>query len=222
MNGVRAVRVGGVRIGAARKIIAVLIMLAGSGIVFTGTVVMNRVTAEEEEKETLTAVNFTVQPAPKKQEQRERPPERREIRRSNRPALAPIPSLGSNLSGIAVEMPGYEPDTLDSVSESLLGDIDDDIVMTEESVDTPPVVQRSPLTYPERAKQRQIEGKVVVSILIGSDGTVKKMKILEAAPPGVFEEAVRQSVPSWAFTPAKYQDRNVPIWATVTVPFKLN
>ena len=210
------------RVGAVRKIITVLIMLAGSGIVFAGAVIMNRVTTEEEEKETMTAVNFTVQQTPKKREKPERPPQRREIRRSNRPALAPIPSLGSNLSGIAVEMPEYEPDTLDSVSESLLGDIDEDIVMTEESVDTPPVVQRSPLTYPERAKQRDIEGKVVISILIGSDGTVQKMKILEATPPGVFEEAVKQSVPSWSFTPAKYQGRNVPIWATVTVPFKLN
>lgn len=217
MDGTTVLRVGGIR-----KIIVLLIMAAGSGIVFAGAVIMNRVTTEDEEKPAMTVVSFVVPPAPKKQEQRERPPQRREVRRSNQPALAPIPSLGSSLSGIAVEMPAYEPDALDSVSESLLGDIDDDIVMTEESVDTPPVIQRSSLNYPERAKQRQIEGKVVVSILIGSDGLVKKMKILEAAPPGVFEEAVKQSVPSWTFTPAKYQDRNVSIWATVTVPFKLN
>lgn len=205
-----------------RRLAGILIMIFGTGIVLIGTVVMNRAVSEPEVEEKRGVVSFSVPTPPPKKEQRERPPQRREITKSEQPALAPLPNLGSNLSGIAVDMPDYQPQVINEVAESVLGEIDENVVMSEDLVDTKPVVRAGSLNYPERAKQREIEGKVVVSILIGVDGRVKNMKILEAAPPGVFEESVRTALPNWTFEPAKYEGRSVQVWATIPLEFSLN
>ena len=75
---------------------------------------------------------------------------------------------------------------------------------------------------PERAKQREIEGEVRVSVLVGRDGRVKRMKVLEASPPGVFEEVVLNTVGNWTFRPASYDGEPVESWVTIPIPFRLN
>ena len=199
----------------------VLIWLFGIGLVFVGVPLLNRFEIDRDQKDTGAIVDFTVPAAPTKPEKREKPPERKRMVKSDQPALAPLPNVGGSLSGIVVEMPEYSPGGVTEVSESILGDLDKDIVMTEESVDKKPVVRTRTLEYPERAKQRDIEGNVVVSVLIGKDGRVKNMKILESNPPGVFDEAVKQSIPQWTFDPAQYKNRNVKVWATIPIDFSL-
>jgi protein TonB len=182
---------------------------------------MNAPEAKPEDEETLTVVNFSVPPTPPRPESKPRPePERRRIRREA-PALAPLPNLSGSLSSVQIEMPDYDPESLGTVSEDLLGDLQD-VVMTEDMVDQPPVVTRMPITYPERAKQREIEGRVVVSLQVNKEGRVTNTKILEATPPGVFEQAVRQAVQNWSFQPARYQGRPVQVWVNVPIPFRLN
>ena len=62
-------------------------------------------------------------------------------------------------------------------------------------------------------------GHVVVNLLIGIDGNVKAIKVLEADPPGVFEKAVIQAVRFWRFEPAVYDSQPVEMWATLPVRF---
>lgn len=195
-------------------------MILGCVVVFGTLIVMNRGNPTREQEGATAVVDFSVATPPPQPQRQQPPPERRREVRTNQPALAPIPDVAGSLSSIQVEMPEYQPEGLDGASESLLGNLDD-VVMTEDSVDSKPVVRTSTLQYPERAKQREIEGRVVVSVLIGADGRVKNMKILEATPPGVFEEAVRSSVPQWTFEPAKYKGRSVQVWATVPLDFNL-
>lgn len=205
-----------------KKIAVFLIMLLGTFFVFISVTLMNRFIVQQEKKITGTIIDFSVPQVNKKiiNEKKQEPVSRKLQTKEH--LLAPLPNIGGgNLSSIQIEMPDFFSDGLNAVSESLLGNLED-VVMTEESADTKPVVKHSTLAYPERAKQRNIEGMIIVSVLIGIDGKVKKIKILESDPPGVFDYSVLQSVPNWSFEPAKYKNRNVQVWATIPVKFNLN
>jgi protein TonB len=198
------------------------IAVAGSLLVFGGLVVMNQFISGPEEQNQDQSVSFSVPPPEPEPQKEPEPRERdRQPQQTNRASLAPAPELGTNLAGMQVSVPNVQVAQIQSGAESLLGDMEN-VALTENAVDKAPVVQKRPLTYPERAKQRDIEGKVKVSVLVGKDGSVKKMKILEANPPGVFEKAVRNAVPNWRFKPAQYNGRPVETWATVPIPFHLN
>ena len=211
----------GVKRGGFRAVGIGLVTVAGFGLVLVSLVLMNRPLEEPEEKEQATAIDFTVPTEAPEPPEPEPEPENREQQRSDQPALAPAPNLGSNLSGIQVAMPEFQPQGVSEVAESLLGDLDN-VTLTEDAVDQAPVPQSKPLTYPDRAKQRGIEGEVVISVLVSRSGQVEKLRILQSQPPGVFDEAVRNSVPNWTFEPAKYEGEAVQTWGTLTIPFKLN
>ena len=188
--------------------------------VFTTVVFMNRKASEPEDASISTAVDFTVQAAAAKPEERETPlQQRRSIAKSDPPALAPLPNLEGELSSIRVEMPDFGSESI-GTNESFFGDLDN-VTMTDDSVDEKPVVLASPITYPTRARQRKIEGRIVVSLLIGTDGTVKRARILESQPPDTFDQAVLDALPGWRFEPARYKNKNVQVWVTLPLDFRL-
>lgn len=209
------------RVGPLRALGIIGITVLGCGLVLGGLVVMNQFASGPEESDTTNVVNFSVPPPPPDPPPKREEPQERQPRRTNRPALAPAPNLGTSLSGIQVGLPEFQVAGVAEVSESLLGDLED-VALTEEAVDEPPVIQSRPLTYPERAKQRSLEGRVVISALVGTDGRVKEMQILEANPPGVFDQTVRSAVPNWTFRPARYNGEPVETWVTIPIPFSLN
>ena len=204
-----------------RKVGVAGIALAGSLMVFSTVIAMNRYVKRPDEKDVSSVVNFTVPPPPPQVAQPKRQPQRQAPRRSDRPALAPMPSLGASLSGIAVELPEYGGGQISEDATSLLGDLDN-VALTGETVDKAPVLQSPPPAYPTRAKQREIEGRVVVSVLVGSDGCVKNFKIIEAVPSGAFEETVKGAVPGWKFTPGEYKGLPTETWVNVPLAFSLN
>ncbi len=206
---------------AVRVAAAAVTTVVGFGTVVAALVFMNREVEQPQREERPTAIDFTV-PTPPESEPPPPPPQRREaVRNPNRAPVAPAPSLGGTLSGISVSVPDFQVQGLTNVRESLLGDLDN-VALTEDQVDTKPIPQNRPLEYPDRARQRRIEGTVVVSVLIGVDGNVREVKILEADPPNVFDAAVLSSVPNWTFEPAKYQGDPVQTWARIPIPFRLN
>jgi protein TonB len=66
--------------------------------------------------------------------------------------------------------------------------------------DTIPLVRIEP-DYPMRARQRGIEGWVVVQFTITPAGTIKDAKVVQASPPGVFDEAAVRAVSRWKYNP---------------------
>ena len=206
---------------ALRVIGVAVVTLSGFALVVTSLVVMNRPAENPERQDRATSIDFTVPtppPEPPPEEPEERP---RRQRRSDRPRVAPAPSLGTGLAGIAVSVPGFEVQGITNTQESLLGDLDN-VTLSDDAVDTKPIPQSRPLEYPDRARQRRIEGRVVVSVLIDTQGAVQEVQILEAEPPNVFNEAVLSSVPNWTFEPAKYRGEPVQTWARIPIPFRLN
>ena len=55
--------------------------------------------------------------------------------------------------------------------------------------------------YPQNAYEADIEGSVLLEIVIGPDGIVASAKVLKAEPPGWFEEAALEAVRQWRYPP---------------------
>ncbi|MEN9918936.1 MAG: hypothetical protein RL662_1372 [Bacteroidota bacterium] len=79
----------------------------------------------------------------------------------------------------------------------------------------------SNLKYPTIAAENGIEGRVVIRFVVSSDGTVKDVQVVRALDPSCDKEAVRvvKSMPKWV--PGKQNGRNVPVYYTLPVLFKL-
>lgn len=73
--------------------------------------------------------------------------------------------------------------------------------------------------YPEAAKKEGIEGKVVVRILVGSNGNyVKHINIREVHP--LLIEAVEAHLPKLKYTPGEQRGKAIPVWVTIPFDFR--
>jgi protein TonB len=89
-------------------------------------------------------------------------------------------------------------------------------------VDRAPVVtSRVPPTYPYRARRRGIEGAVTVRFLVDRRGEVQGLTIVDSRPPGVFDQAVRDTVTRWRFRPGLKDGEAVETWVQTTIRFRL-
>jgi protein TonB len=73
--------------------------------------------------------------------------------------------------------------------------------------------------YPVIAQQARIEGTVVIDAVIGVDGRVAEMRVTQSVP--FLDQAARDAVSQWVFTPTRLNGEPVPVVMTVTVEFKL-
>ncbi len=83
-------------------------------------------------------------------------------------------------------------------------------------------VARSPFIYPLRARRLGIEGWVKIRLLVSTAGTVDGVEVLEAQPPGVFEQTVKRGVRQWRFTPGTVGGEPVRSRVVTTVRFELD
>ena len=76
--------------------------------------------------------------------------------------------------------------------------------------------------YPPDAMAAGIEGRVTLRYDIGVDGTVFNLRVVEAEPEGVFEEAALKALAEWRFRPPVVDGRNVVLRDRVsTLAFRL-
>ena len=77
------------------------------------------------------------------------------------------------------------------------------------------------LTYPDEAKDKDLQGRVTLSFTVDSDGKVKNVKVLRGVDPILDNEAKRvvESSPDWE--PGKVDGKAVPVTYTFPVIFKL-
>jgi len=84
---------------------------------------------------------------------------------------------------------------------------------------------RSNLQYPERCKENNIQGRVLVTFVINKDGKIVEPAVVKSAGPEGVEldvEALRvvSSMPAW--TPGKQKGETVRVKYTVPVTFRMN
>ena len=83
------------------------------------------------------------------------------------------------------------------------------------------VLSRMPPVYPMGAKRRGIQGWVKVRVVVDARGGVEDVEVIEARPPGVFDESVIRSVRGWRFKPGTVGGVPVRAQAQTTVRFEL-
>jgi TonB family protein len=87
-------------------------------------------------------------------------------------------------------------------------------------VDVPAqVLNDALLRYPPDAYEQGIEGKVVLRIYIGADGAIDEIKLKDAVPSGVFENAALEAAWQLRYSPALKDGRPVPNVRTVAIVF---
>lgn len=195
-------------------------MLIGSVTVIGTLLMINHLAGGPEDQQLTQSETFQIEkrtePKPKRVVRQEQPRPQR-----NRTQSPPMVELDMSLSGIDFGIPGVDFDDLGGLRDQLLGDTND-VVMTDDSVDSPPrPVYQAPVSYPSNARNQGVEGYVVLSLLISAAGEIEKVQVLEADPTGTFENSAVQGVRSWRFEPAQYQGRNVKVWAKQRIRFDL-
>lgn len=77
-----------------------------------------------------------------------------------------------------------------------------------------------PPAYPIDALSRKQDGKVVLIVDVGADGSVTKAQIDSSNPPTVFDAAALEAVRKWKFTPAMEQGKAVPGKVQIPITFE--
>jgi bla regulator protein blaR1 len=75
--------------------------------------------------------------------------------------------------------------------------------------------------YPENAKIRGVQGRIVLKFCIEADGKVNRVSVIKSIDPDLDSEAIRvvNSLPP--FIPGKLAGRAVPVWFMVPITFSL-
>ncbi|MCL2098364.1 MAG: energy transducer TonB [Bacteroidales bacterium] len=77
------------------------------------------------------------------------------------------------------------------------------------------------MVYPEIAKENNIQGRVILSFVVGPDGRVVDVKVLRGVDPSLDKEALRVVNMSPRWTPGKQRNKPVRVKYTFPVIFQL-
>ena len=77
------------------------------------------------------------------------------------------------------------------------------------------------IRYPSPAREKKIEGKVVVTFIVERDGSISSMKVLRGIGSGCDEESLRalKTMPKWL--PGKMKGKEVRVQMNLPVRFRL-
>jgi peptidyl-prolyl cis-trans isomerase A (cyclophilin A) len=81
------------------------------------------------------------------------------------------------------------------------------------------LVSKAPIVYPIDAKRAGVSGTVVLSAIIGRDGTVKELQVVSG--PDMLRQAALDSVKLWRYRPYLLNDEPVEVRTTINIIFTL-
>lgn len=84
----------------------------------------------------------------------------------------------------------------------------------------PEMVNMKEPNYPDLAREAGVEGTVLIRVLVGEDGFVKDMIIVQSVP--MLDEAAAAAAETAVFKPALQKDRPVAVWMVIPIEFKLH
>jgi protein TonB len=76
--------------------------------------------------------------------------------------------------------------------------------------------------YPANERRLGREGRVVVRVLVGTDGRVKEVEKVSAASDSFFEATRRRALEKWRLTPGTKGGVPIEAWRTMSVSFVMN
>ena len=201
-----------------RGFLAFLFMLFGGLLMIVLVVSFNKSVKKKEDTHKKELRHLK---AAKKQVQAKKPKPKSKPKPKKAQPKAPMPNMNSLLGGIAMDIPEFASKDIAGDSSKLLEDIAEDAIMNANTVDVKPRIRsRPPLEYPAQAAKNGIKGYVVIRILIGKNGTVEVAKVIESQPEDVFDQAALDAIYQWRFSPAKYKNKPVKMWAKQKIKFQ--
>ena len=78
------------------------------------------------------------------------------------------------------------------------------------------------MRYPESAREKNIQGKVVIKFCVTATGSIDQISVLKGLSPDVDAEAIRVVKTFPVFLPGKKEGVAVPVWFLVPINFKSN
>lgn len=121
--------------------------------------------------------------------------------------LLAIVSVALAVQGAAISTP--------STQDVRLPTVPTDLVIPPKAVSHPPAV------YSDEARQRGIEGTVVVQASFDADGNITVLSVVKGLGYGL-DEAALAALKAWRFSPARRDGLPVSAIAEVEVPFRLS
>lgn len=86
---------------------------------------------------------------------------------------------------------------------------------------TPPQILREVKPqYTEEARRRNVEGEVVLEVIVQADGTVGRVRVLQGLGSGLDQRAA-DAVRLWRFSPARRHGSPVDVLVEIAVDFRL-
>lgn len=92
----------------------------------------------------------------------------------------------------------------------------------ESVYEKPEIVSLYPLKYPYKAKEKGIEGRVILRFTVDTKGRVNDPQVISAKPEGIFEKAAIYTVTRYRFKPAKKGGESVNSIVKLPVSFGIN
>lgn len=173
--------------------------------------------------ELLTAL--TPSPAPPIPLMKETPEEPTDKAMQPEPAAAPRAAADAGLVADVVELPASSAQVSGPQSSSGLPSlpiaIDPTWYLARQVDKHPKAIGVIEPAYPEQAKRRNLEGSLKLMLKIDDMGRVLSAEVVEAVPPGVFDEAALAAFRDARFHPAIRDGRPVRYEAYMRVEFKL-
>lgn len=83
-------------------------------------------------------------------------------------------------------------------------------------------LRNPPPVYPQMARHRGWEGRVVVKVLVSAEGKPVELRIEQASDHESLDEAAMEAIKQWHFKPATRAGKPVQAWVLVPMDFKLS
>jgi protein TonB len=100
------------------------------------------------------------------------------------------------------------------------GEAMEDEIMEFWKVEQKPVpIKTAPAVYPDIARKAELEGKVFVQFIVGTDGRVRNVRVLRG--PEIFRKAAIDAVRQFVFRPAVQNDKPVQVQMVQPISFTL-
>jgi len=146
-------------------------------------------------------------------------------------APPPVATTGGVVGGVPGGIPGGQ---LDGVIGGIISSSSRPLAVPRLSQPPPPAVQRVRVSqgvtkglliyrvepaYPPLAKQARIQGVVVLTAIIGKDGNVQNLQIVNGHP--LLAPAAIEAVKQWRYKPFLLNGQPVEVETTVTVNFRV-
>jgi protein TonB len=207
------------RADIARHLGALGIAILGTLGVFALSLGMNAQTKGEAEEVVTVVSEMVVAPKPRTAGPTQRRPS--PAKKARKAAPSPGPLLAAGLGGLDFGLGNAADAALADATAALVGSVGA-VVMNEDSVEVAPVAtERSPPTFPARARSLDQSGSVTLSFVVDVDGSVQDVSVVASTPPGVFDAAAVDAVEDWRFEPGRHEGSPVAVRVRQTLVFEL-